>query len=661
MLNQKGMGLAEVMVAVGITSISMMGIVSSQKLMTQGQRTNVQIEEADNLALAISNLLTEPTTCGLTFGPASAGGPMTLSDTADLTRDIVDFTGMLVFDANPPTAPGMGAGKVVLRSYRFIDMGTIGPTAIPGQMQHAGRLLLNIERQGEGFGGLIARNITMRAIVTAPGGIIQSCHSMGINRSPWAIDGNNIYNINPGNVGVGTANPAAGFHTAVPVYMQDIVGVGAMPVAGTALNVVGNSNFAGDMDVTGASTFNGNMSVTGSLTAGSISTPLLNVTDLTVSNSLTVGGASTFTGAMQVNNSVTATQFCIGGDCRTTFAVQTCPPGQALIQQNANGTVSCATPQSLIGPTATCSDGYYLAGYLPGGAPNCRALPNGSCGVGQYIYTIDPVSGNVTCRPVPPDVQVASCGAGQSLIGVSGGVPQCAYTRPTSQTCPAGQSITGFDAAGNATCSSAAIASQGCPSGQLLQGFDAAGAPICTTAGGGTMAPLKLSTMAGRTTIPVDGAVQNLNLGDVPATADGYFINWAYGSYGLGRSDRNCVYSSTSGSYDTVYSGTDSKGDGGQRYMGGTIFVPADPCGTVQVSCNNNGSQGYIRITAYADDGMPNACTAAWVSQACGYVYPIGDPCTFMSPCGGETAGASCTSVGAQCSQGATYLRCERN
>lgn len=88
---------------------------------------------------------------------------------------------------------------------------------------------------------------------------------------------------------------------------------------------------------------------------------------------------------------------------------------------------------------------------------------------------------------------------------------------------------------------------------------------------------------------------------NVPPTAKALMVSYTIGSPSQGRSDRNC---NISGGTTNILLGTDSRGDGGQKMVAGSAFIPLNPCGTgLRISCNNSGGAGRFTVLAVVDDG----------------------------------------------------------
>lgn len=101
----------------------------------------------------------------------------------------------------------------------------------------------------------------------------------------------------------------------------------------------------------------------------------------------------------------------------------------------------------------------------------------------------------------------------------------------------------------------------------------------------------------------------NFSFPAVPATASGIFVQYTIGSPANKRGDRNCTIL---GSEMSMLIGNDSKGDGGQRFVAGSAYVPLDGCATpMTYSCINKNNRGEFRVVAYIDDGNPPTCAGA--------------------------------------------------
>jgi len=121
----------------------------------------------------------------------------------------------------------------------------------------------------------------------------------------------------------------------------------------------------------------------------------------------------------------------------------TCAPGQVLRGFDVHGNAACVTKSEL----GTCSDGQFLQGFDPvSGSKVCvndRYPKSTTCGVGKVVAGFDG-SGVPVCMTV-----AGNCGANQKVVGLTvGGGPICVADSPTSISCPDGQVLKGFSAAG---------------------------------------------------------------------------------------------------------------------------------------------------------------------------------------------------------------------
>lgn len=122
----------------------------------------------------------------------------------------------------------------------------------------------------------------------------------------------------------------------------------------------------------------------------------------------------------------------------------------------------------------------------------------------------------------------------------------------------------------------------------------------------GSLIKVPYSNDPSENTISLSASSGVLDFPSVPPTASGVFLQYTIGSPSNKRADRNC---SISGSNISMVFGHDSKGDGGQRFVAGTAYVPLDGCAAdLRYSCNNNGNRGEFRVLAYVDDGRRPTC-----------------------------------------------------
>lgn len=142
------------------------------------------------------------------------------------------------------------------------------------------------------------------------------------------------------------------------------------------------------------------------------------------------------------------------------------------------------------------------------------------------------------------------------------------------------------------------------------------------TAGLTDGSPFKIPDPAlGPWSIPLNPSSGNFVFPNLPSTASGVYIQYMIGSSANGRADRNC---DITGSGISVKLGTDSKGDGGQRFVAGSAYVPIDGCGStapMRYSCNNSNNRGEFRVVAYIDDGNAPTCSSPALTCPPGQVF----------------------------------------
>lgn len=233
-----------------------------------------------------------------------------------------------------------------------------------------------------------------------------------------------------------------------------------------------------DQRIHGAARFNNPVASTSTVSVGGA--PLF-------SNHFSVYGNSSVTGMLSTLGPYTGNDsLCINGNCRTTFAEQSCPSGAGMWRLNVDGTIQCAN--------MNCPTGSLFKGLDGSGNAICEALPTTFCPPGQYLQSINTATGARVCRDVDPQVDVMTCGAPDAngrvssvLRGISGGNPMCtaATITPDGQSCPVGTVAGGFNPDGTVS-SNCIPPAQGspltCPIGQVAAGMNANGSPICRTA-----------------------------------------------------------------------------------------------------------------------------------------------------------------------------------
>jgi hypothetical protein len=169
------------------------------------------------------------------------------------------------------------------------------------------------------------------------------------------------------------------------------------------------------------------------LSGGTLTGPLIVNSPLTVNNQITA-----------TDNISSSAGFCIGGNCRTTFANQTCSPGSVVTSLNSDGTLVC---QAL-----SCPANQFFAGLTSAGSPVCRPFPTNTCPTNQYVSEVRE-NGTVVCQQVPYHWAV-NCGTGTVVQSVSSsGTPTCVPAAPRNVSCPSGQAVSGFNSSGTPICS----------------------------------------------------------------------------------------------------------------------------------------------------------------------------------------------------------------
>lgn len=167
-----------------------------------------------------------------------------------------------------------------------------------------------------------------------------------------------------------------------------------------------------------------------------------------------------------MTGSLTSPTYCIGTNCRTTFALQNCGVGRVVSKINSDGSAICSN--------VTCPDPTtFFVGVDATGAPICKPFPTNTCSTSQYVSKVN-TDGSVVCSDLPPNA-ATTCSAGQVIQSIAAnGVPTCVTYHPqnlSNSNCGAGLAVTGFNADGTAKCATAGISNQTCPAGQVMTGI----------------------------------------------------------------------------------------------------------------------------------------------------------------------------------------------
>lgn len=496
--------------------------------MAKQSRSIEQGASAMDLRSEIESMLMNPIACEANFKNL-------VSNENESTADLMNALGAMKYDvANPDVLYENGQLRIL--SWNLVDSGTIIQAAAPAKQI----MYLNIflEKTGSNPQKIVRTIPIWTQKVGAANTAIDKCYAVsGPGSDIWmrSASGTDIYNSNPGNVGIGTTSPGVkldvnggarfsgyatineGISTLMNWIQNDATSQTAasgslevgLPVSNGAYraNVFGNtsetsSTITGSLEVQGNSNISGSMS-TGSLTVNGHTT-LNNMTTLgpaefqstsrvvgtgqlqgavKISGPLYVGGYAPNTNAMGVSGNMNtgslnsgtlnASEYCIGANCRTSFAPQACPiAGQVVRTINSDGTIQCADPR--------CSPGFFLRGLNADGTPICSVLPTPTCAVNTYVSNYDAVTGSYTCEPLTPGIQVSTCPVGTILKGVSGMVPTCIPISITGQpNCPAGQSLVQINADGTAVCGASYSSANTCSGSLVVVGVNANGSPVC--------------------------------------------------------------------------------------------------------------------------------------------------------------------------------------
>jgi hypothetical protein len=158
---------------------------------------------------------------------------------ADTKASFSGATNEIVIGYN---AVGAGSNSVVLGNdsiTKTILKGNVGiGTTAPGyKLDIAGALRLRPSSAPTGANGVIYYDSTVNKFRCYENGAWTDCIGAG-GGGYWAASGNNIYNTNTGNVGIGTTTPVQKLHVEGNTYISGNVGIGTTAPA-TKLAVVG--------------------------------------------------------------------------------------------------------------------------------------------------------------------------------------------------------------------------------------------------------------------------------------------------------------------------------------------------------------------------------------------------------------------------------------
>lgn len=164
----------------------------------------------------------------------------------------------------------------------------------------------------------------------------------------------------------------------------------------------------------------------------------------------------------------------------------------------------------------------------------------------------------------------------------------------TDVSCPNGQYLKGFDAAGSPQCAALpSMPAVSCSNGQCLNGFTAAGTPTCVPCGSATQQAPTVTTGTA-TAISQTGASLNGTVNPNSDATNGWF------EYG------------TTTSYGTATSPQQSMGSGSGAVTLGPKTITGLPCGTLY----------HFRAMASNSGGTSNGSDQTFITSACSQTPP---------------------------------------
>lgn len=240
--NKNAFSLLEVLLASGVISVIALGTVTLMENSNKSNKANVEMNSALQYVQSVDQLLSNTNTCTRNFGPP--GQNLTPSTTIR-TANIVDASGTVILKADSATTYSMyGDNSWVLTGYT-ITSGTV-ITTVPYTQTLQLSLFLRKSNPSKSTGvPNVTRTLNLRAQLTAAGGSIVTCNSIGTATATatyWSSTNNtDIFNTNSGNVSI-TGN--VGIGTAAPGKLLT-VNAGAAPSQG--IQILGS--FAPSLDI----------------------------------------------------------------------------------------------------------------------------------------------------------------------------------------------------------------------------------------------------------------------------------------------------------------------------------------------------------------------------------------------------------------------------
>lgn len=214
--NPRGASLVEILVVSTMITITGLATLSMISTSMKANKHNQEMDASQELLRLLNEKFAVTAYCNRNFGPAP-GNNRSLGSTV-YTTDIVNLGGATDYDVAPATPvgyPNPPNGLWLIKDYK-IELQTVLSTS--PQVEIA-RLIFTLEKRDPtsslGF-TTINRSIHLWTQLTAAGGTIVSCRSLGAAGNEFwrTTNGTDIFNTNPGNVGIGTPTPRSALDVA---------------------------------------------------------------------------------------------------------------------------------------------------------------------------------------------------------------------------------------------------------------------------------------------------------------------------------------------------------------------------------------------------------------------------------------------------------------